>query len=459
MLHPVALIALLVGSPPPDAPSAPAVRLALAGVHPSIDGASEQATPTGEDPLAPREASSEPPASSGQAGEGAPEATERPTDQASEPAPVAVSKPASTQASPPGAAKDKSNEKISIAVMDLAVGTGVSEELGGAITRTLTNDLEAMGLFQAVSTEEIRQMMELEAEKAVIGCDTAGCLAEIADALGAEYTVFGSALSLEGTYILQLQLVRAAEARTVAREQREVTGTPAQLLDEARGALKVLVRDVLALRSGTLDLSSHEDAATVKIDGVIVGVTPLPPVQLPGGYHTIALEKEGFVRFTRDVQVEQDETTRLDVVLQPSAAYKEAYLQRAWTWRILAWSGLAAGAVTLAASGGLAAWSVFSTFQLNGAISAYNADPALQTSTRYDELKAGASFLLLGELLAAGLAVVGLALGGAGGVAYLIGDDPWHFSDDDGGDAPPAAPSPPADSTGSVPSSSEEAAR
>lgn len=130
------------------------------------------------------------------------------------------------------------------------------------------------------------------------------------------------------------------EARTLARSQRELTGGPTELIELANGVLKTLVRDLLAQRSGTLDVTVSESAATVSLDGVIVGATPLSPLLAPGGYHTITVEKEGFVRFTRDVEVRQDEVSSVNVRLQPSAQYKKEYLERAWTWRIGAWSAL-----------------------------------------------------------------------------------------------------------------------
>ncbi len=295
----------------------------------------------------------------------APEETPSAADIA-EPVAPQTPVPPSPAVPPTSEGGDDEAQKFRIALMDLEVGPGVESALAKAITQAMTRELEATGVFEAVSTEEIRQMLALEETKAVVGCDTASCLAEVASALGAEFTVFGSLVLLDGTYLLQLQLVNAEQARTLARTQRTYAGPPAGLIETAQGLLKVLVRDLLDQRSGTLDVKVSETDATVRIDGVIVGVTPLPPLQAAGGFHTVTVEKEGFVRFSKDVEIRQDTVSRVEIRLQPSAEYKEAYLKRAWTWRIAAWSTWAAAAASGIVFAGLVSGAALWTVLLNG---------------------------------------------------------------------------------------------
>jgi TolB-like protein len=345
-------------------------------------------------------------------------------EPAAVPTTVDAETPAATDLSAAAAAPE---EKFQVAVMDLERGRGIDEELGQAITQSMARELEAMGVFTAISNEDIRQMMKLEEQKTLMGCDTASCLSEIASALGAEYTVFGSLVLLGDSYLIQLQLVQTDEARTLGRTQRELQGSATELIDVAKGALKSLVRDLLAQRSGTLDLAVTEADATVLLDGVIVGATPLPPLLASGGFHTVTVEKKGFVRFTRDIEVRQDEVSTVQVRLQPSAQYKEEYLERAWTWRIAAWSGLGLAGGTALLSAGAFSWAALSTLDLNEDIVSYNADATQQTTENYNGLKTRSATLLAVEVVGGTLALTAAGLAATGVAAWLIGEDPYHF--------------------------------
>jgi len=333
-------------------------------------------------------------------------------------------------------------DKFTLAVMDVEHGRGIDDELTQAITQSMTRELEAMGVFEAISNEDIRQMLKAQQEKELMGCDTASCLSEIASALGAEFTVFGSLVLLDGTYLLQLQLVQTDEARTLARSQREFEGSATELIDVARGLLKVLVRDLLAQRSGTLDLAVSESDATVQVDGVIVGATPLPPLLASGGFHTVTIEKKGFVRFTQDVEVKQDQISSLQVRLTPSAQYKEEYLERAWTWRIGAWSGLGLAGATAITSVAALSWAVVSTTQLNEDVVGYNANPTMHTTENYNQLQTRSTTLFVVEVVAGVLAVAAAGVGAGGAAAYFLGDDPWHFANEGEGEGEPSPPEP-----------------
>lgn len=73
--------------------------------------------------------------------------------------------------------------------------------------------------LEVVSQADIRQMVDLEAEKQAMGCDTTSCLAEIAGAMGAAYVVFGRVGRLDERLFVQLNLFDSAKGRAVARQE------------------------------------------------------------------------------------------------------------------------------------------------------------------------------------------------------------------------------------------------
>jgi hypothetical protein len=70
---------------------------------------------------------------------------------------------------------------------------------------------------------------------------------------------------------------------------------------------------------GTLTIDS-DPPGEVKIDGKTIGTTPVRAADLKAGSHLIWIQREGYRRFTRVVQVPANRVTRLVADLEPLAA-------------------------------------------------------------------------------------------------------------------------------------------
>ncbi len=242
------------------------------------------------------------------------------------------------------------SEKLKIAVMDLRA-TNLGPGIGETLTSILSEELDVLGAFAPISKEDVSRLLELERLKDSIGCNDVACLAELGGALGAELMVAGSVTRLEDVYLIQLQLIRITQARVEGRVSREFKGDALGLTRDLRAATRLLVRDLLAARSGDLAVRASEEGASVKVDGALVGVTPLAgPLPLAEGLHTLAVDKEGFILFTRDVTVVKDELTEVAAALQPSPAFLAAYEADVRTWRIARYTLFGTGAAAAVAS-------------------------------------------------------------------------------------------------------------
>jgi len=250
----------------------------------------------------------------------------------------------------------------------------------------ISETLEALGPFKAITSQDIQQMLALEERKQTLGCTTdSACIAEIGGALGADYMINGSVLQADGNYLVQLQLSNVKKARVEQRVTRDVTGQQRQLFDDTRIATKLLVRDVLAQRSGSIAVTSSVEGATIKLDGSIVGVAPLATLSASGGMHTLTLEKDGFINATRDIEVVEQQTTTLNVVLQPSEDFRRAYVAKAGRTRALAWTFLAVGIAGIGAGATFFAVSATGAGQLRSEIQAYN-ENELRTNDGFDRI-------------------------------------------------------------------------
>jgi TolB-like protein len=78
------------------------------------------------------------------------------------------------------------------------------------------------GRFNVIAGADLEQMMQLESNKAALGCNEGECIAEIADALGADFVVTGRISRLGELFVLKLSVLKPAEAKTMVTETFQV---------------------------------------------------------------------------------------------------------------------------------------------------------------------------------------------------------------------------------------------
>jgi hypothetical protein len=320
----------------------------------------------------------------------------------------------------------KNDGKTKIAVLDLKGSDSVPKDLRDSVGALIPESLDGLGPFKAISKQDIEQMLQLEAMRESVGCSDVACLAEIGGALGADYMVTGSLIRVDQTYMLQLQLLNIRTSRPEQRLTREYTGGPQGLFEEARVAAKMVVRDLLNARSGTLDLNVSEEGATVRIDGSIVGTSPMKPLALAGGLHTLTVEREGFVRQSRDISVNESQTTSAEVVMLPSEDFKKKYLREARLMRGLAWGFCALG---LGAIGGGVALMVVdsnSAKAVQAQITTYNAQDTRPQSDRDALVQKQAQIDALDKLSIAMMAFGAVSIG-VGVTLFASGQSPSKY--------------------------------
>jgi len=342
----------------------------------------------------------------------------------------APAEPEPEPAAPPAGGENPfgDTDRTRLAVMELKASEGIPPMVVSGLTDTMTEALDALGPFKAISSQDISRMMDFEAQKEAIGCSEASCLAEMVGAMGAEYLVTGSIALIGEQYLVQLQLFDITNARVVQRESRDHTGSPAELFDLVGGAVKVLVRDLLAERAGTLQLSVSEPEVTVRIDDRIVGVTPMPAFEVAGGTHKLELTKDGFITAAQDIDIVQGKTTTLDLSLRPSPEFRDAYAADAWMWRGLAFGGMGVGAAALVAGVSMYAGGFVVADDVRTRIDTYNAD-AVRKQEDLDGIGRDLQLLNALDIGAITGALVGVAALGVGVTAFFLGPDPGRYEE------------------------------
>lgn len=111
-------------------------------------------------------------------------------------------------------------EKTQLLVLDLDA-VDVDKAKVSILNGRIASLLSAKSQIEAVTSSDIQAMAKLEANKAAVGCDESSCLAEIANALGARYVVYGRVGKLDETILLQLNLFDASVGKPVSRQEAQ----------------------------------------------------------------------------------------------------------------------------------------------------------------------------------------------------------------------------------------------
>lgn len=147
------------------------------------------------------------------------------------------------RAAPVDEASTETPAKTKILVLDLE-GSGIDEDQAELVNGTIAQTLSPFGGLEVFTTNDIRRVTDLEAQKQAMGCDADSCLAEIAGAMGAQYVIFGRLGVLGDRVLVQLNLFDAVKAEPVARQ--EVRGKDlGEVVDRMGPAVKELTRSLL----------------------------------------------------------------------------------------------------------------------------------------------------------------------------------------------------------------------
>jgi hypothetical protein len=103
----------------------------------------------------------------------------------------------------------------------------VRDDGAGAQLANTTASLVAVSLskvpgYAVLSADDIKAAADVDANRTMLGCDQTSCLAEMAQAMGADRVVHGSITRLGKTLVITLNLFDSATANGVGRETLQV---------------------------------------------------------------------------------------------------------------------------------------------------------------------------------------------------------------------------------------------
>jgi hypothetical protein len=148
------------------------------------------------------------------------------------------------EAAVPEAPADGKRAVRRIAVYRLE-GGGIDDRVLGVLTDSVVLEVRKLVGVTVVGMDEIKAMLDLEAQKQLVGCTDVSCIAEIAEALGVDEIMIGNVAVVGATISFGLKRIDQNSATTLGQYANRVDSTdPADVLALIGPAIEQLLAEV-----------------------------------------------------------------------------------------------------------------------------------------------------------------------------------------------------------------------
>ncbi len=126
-------------------------------------------------------------------------------------------------------------EPMRVLVLDV-VADGASTTTARVVRDEVAQGLDGDQRLEALSSEDLRRVVSVEAERRAVGCADDSCFAEVGQALGARYVVHGSLSAVGALRVVRLSVLDTETNRSVVRETVDARSDE-ELLPKVRDAV------------------------------------------------------------------------------------------------------------------------------------------------------------------------------------------------------------------------------
>jgi hypothetical protein len=145
---------------------------------------------------------------------------------------------------PVEAAPQARKKPLRIAVIKLVAKTGVEPATADLFTDALVGELRKRPRLSVLSPSDVGAALGYEKQKQLLGCSDAGCLTEIAGAMGADRLVSGNVGRVGKSLVVYLSMVDAAKAQMITSvSERLKSDSDEAFLDALPGFVKLLLAE------------------------------------------------------------------------------------------------------------------------------------------------------------------------------------------------------------------------
>jgi len=124
--------------------------------------------------------------------------------------------------------------KPKMVVLDLVAERGIEDAVVRLLNELLLTEFAKSRQYEILGGSDVRAILDVESQKAVMGCDDATCLAEIGGALGADFLAASNIGRIGDYYLLNVKILDVRSARVVKRWSEQVEGLENKLMAAVR---------------------------------------------------------------------------------------------------------------------------------------------------------------------------------------------------------------------------------
>jgi hypothetical protein len=267
------------------------------------------------------------------------------------------------------------DDRMRTVVIGLTARRGVDDKqlaalLSDVVQGVYTKDPKRI----VIGRDDLQRVLDLEAEKAQLGCDNDKCLAEVGAALDAQRLVTGSIDKIGDGYMVTLSEIDAKTLEAVGREQERVKNDENALVDAVTRLAQTLVNkggvgvaSSVVGNAGSLEILTDPRGAQILLAGNNMGTTPTKIDNLSTGNQKLRLLRDDYEPVEVEVPIYAGGVTKVNAEMRILRALAEKNLEaRRASWRerdqwntIGGWTKagiggvVAAGGTLLAISGGV----------------------------------------------------------------------------------------------------------
>ena len=142
---------------------------------------------------------------------------------------------------------ERSKRLVRIVVMDFDVDEKVAPRTARVVADSIVAELRKLAATSVVGMDEVRSMLAAESTRQEAGCsEGSSCLADIADALGADVLITGRISQLNGASVFSVRRINPATASVTAQVEEHLTDAGGEELLAAVGpAIEELFPEVM----------------------------------------------------------------------------------------------------------------------------------------------------------------------------------------------------------------------
>jgi hypothetical protein len=128
---------------------------------------------------------------------------------------------------------------VRVAVRGLVAG-GDDERLASVTTDAIVAELRKLTRLSVIGMDEVRALLDLEAEKQLVGCTDESCMAEIVEALGADVLIVGQVQKIGDGRVFGLKRLDARHPEAATQVNQQLDAEDAAVLAMVGPAIEQL---------------------------------------------------------------------------------------------------------------------------------------------------------------------------------------------------------------------------